>query len=584
MNVFSFCLYGSNPKYCEGMTRNLRSIQQRFPDFHVFIYCGRSVPSEYIAVYESFSQVRIEWVPHDDASLMVWRFFPIDLPEVKCMFVRDADSRVNDRDEWCVRAFMKAEGKWLHIIRDHYWHQTKITGGMWGMKRGASQPCIRQWYEKWIEAKKMGLAKYDDDQKFLQDMVYPQFKASERLIHSNIVGHVGETITSIPDELFSDTGFIGNVWDFIEGEERPTMKFTDFPFVKHVLWLQQQDQFSLISKLTKSLNIHVVKPVAERNALLDSMFAAAYYTGDYVRSLEVLGMLNYTHVSAHNILNSNFILLKLGKKIVGTTDPERKPEAGEHVVCYGKFPMDVRALPCCNPMYRNAISYNMISHTVFESHPCWNAVSRIYVLNLEDRVDRFTEIMAELCAVGAPLDRVHHYKAAKKKVTGDELVDAYLGATQNHFAVVHHFRETPDERRHCLVLEDDFMFTSNVKALQTSLQTFFERDYDYQVCLLAASKFHETKPYDDLLRLSYQECTTTAGYLLKRDTCSEVLQCFEEGYAGMLSTRKYTTYVCDRYWAKLQPQNKFFLFDNKLGYQRCSYSSITKTVAGLHFD
>jgi len=169
-------------------------------------------------------------------------------------------------------------------------------------------------------------------------------------------------------------------------------------------------------------------------------------------------------------------------------------------------------------------------------------------------------------------------------VTGNETVDAYLGATRNHLDVVRHFVETPDERHHCLVLEDDFMFTSNVKAVQTSIQTFFERGYDYDVCLLAASKFHETKPYDDLLRLSYQECTTTAGYFLKRETCGAILQCFQEGYDRMLLTRDYNTYVCDRYWAKLQPQNKFFLFDNKLGYQRCSYSSITKTVAGLHFD
>jgi hypothetical protein len=584
MNVFSFCLYGSNPKYCEGMTRNLELIRQRFPDFYVFLYCSQSVPLHYVAVYQTYPQVRIEWVPHDDASLMVWRFFPIDLPEVNCMFVRDADSRVNDRDEWCVRAFLQSEDKSLHIIRDHYWHQTKITGGMWGMKRSVSQPSIKGLYEEWIQTKKMGQAKYDDDQKFLQDKVYPCFQPSQRLIHSNIVGHVGETVSPIPDELFSNEGFIGNVWDFYDGVEEPTMKFNDFPLVKHVLWLQRQDQFALVAKVTKGFDVHSVKPAADRNLVLDAMFIAAFYMEDYERCLEVLRMFAFTHVSTHNIQNANFLLKKLGKKIVGTTDPERKPASDEIVVCYGKYPMDVRALPCCNPMYRNSLEYTLLAHTVFESNPCWDNVARIYILNLEDRVDRLTEITAELCAVGAPLDRVYHYKATKTKVTGDGTVDAYLGATKNHLDVVRHFMQTPDERDHCLVLEDDFMFLSNTKAVQTSLQTFFERDYDYHVCLLAASKFYETKPHDDLLRLSYQECTTTAGYLLKRQTCGAVLECFQEGYDGMLRTRNYTTYVCDRYWAKLQPQHKFFMFDEKLGYQRCSYSSITKTVAGLHFD
>ena len=583
MIVFSYCLYGSTPKYCEGMVRNLQLIRDRFPDFHVFLYCSRSVPSHYVAVYQTYPQVRIEWVPYDDATLMVWRFFAIDLPEVECMFVRDADSRITDRDEWCIQDFLNKKDKTLHVVRDHYWHQTKITGGTWGMKR-CGFVGMKTLYEEWVAKFNMKPAKYDDDQQFLQNMVYPRFEKGNMLLHSNIVGHFGETITPIPDELFSDTHFICNTWDFVQGVETPMFKFSEFPLVKHVLWLQQQDQFALIAKLTKELDIHTVTPVMDRNSLLDAMFVASFYMGDFNRCLEVLRMFTFTHVSIHNVRNSNFLLKKLGKKIVGTTDPQRKPAADEIVVCYGKYPMDVRSLPCCNPMYRNSLAYNMISHTVFESHPCWDKVARIYILNLEDRVDRLTEITAELCAVGAPLDRVYHYKAQKTKVTGDDMVDAYLGATQNHSDVVRHFMKTSDERQHCLILEDDFMFLSNVHAVQTSLRTFFERDYDYHVCLLAASKYHETKPYDDLLRLSYQECTTTAGYLLKRETCGAILQCFQEGYEGMLRTGDYNTYVCDRYWAKLQPQNKFFLFDDKLGYQRCSYSSITKKVAGLNFD
>ena len=59
MKVFTFCIYGSNPKYCEGLVRNLETIQKEFPDFHTWIIAGNDVPQSYMDKYNTFSNVNI---------------------------------------------------------------------------------------------------------------------------------------------------------------------------------------------------------------------------------------------------------------------------------------------------------------------------------------------------------------------------------------------------------------------------------------------------------------------------------------------------------------------------------------------
>jgi hypothetical protein len=44
-----------------------------------------------------------------------------------------------------------------------------------------------------------------------------------------------------------------------------------------------------------------------------------------------------------------------------------------------------------------------------------------------------------------------------------------------------------------------------------------------------------------------------------------------------------STYCCDRYWAKLQSEPGFYVFADKLGYQRITHSDITGKV-NYNFD
>lgn len=125
-----------------------------------------------------------------------------------------------------------------------------------------------------------------------------------------------------------------------------------------------------------------------------------------------------------------------------------------------------------------------------------------------------------------------------------------------------------------MVLEDDFCFTSNLNKHREDWALFFERNYDYDVCLLGTSKYHLTEQYDDLLSRSYQECTTTSGYLVSSTGLAKLKKLWQESVPRLIETRDHSN-VLDRSWSGLQSDGEFFFFTRKMGFQRPGFSIIT---------
>ncbi|MFI0435330.1 MAG: glycosyltransferase family 25 protein [Parachlamydiaceae bacterium] len=283
------------------------------------------------------------------------------------------------------------------------------------------------------------------------------------------------------------------------------------------------------------------------------------------------------------IQHSNELIEKLrrnGKQIIATTDPAREAKHNELIIVYGNYHHAHNNLPYCDKIWRHPLYFKELIHSQIEYDPAWESIGVIYILNLEERKDRYQEILSELCRMKAPLHRIHHYKVKKEVVSGVQFFDGLLSCTKNHRNIVADFLNGSYQT--CLVLEDDVTFTADVEGNLKRLKTFFDRAYDYEVCLLNSSKNHEMKEYDDLLLLSYQECTTCSAYLLNRKGAEKVLVCFQEGYEKMIESRN-ACYACDLCWTKLQKNHKFFLFKTKFGYQRCNYSSISGQT-NCHFD
>jgi hypothetical protein len=175
VNVFSFCIYGDNFMYTGGLIENLNMIQELYPDFQVWIYAGSNVPKDMIDKYSKYKQAKLIYCKEADASLMSTRFFPIDDESVDICFIRDADSRIHKRDQWCIQQFLQSD-KLFHIIRDHYCHQRRIMGGMWGIKKGSLSEKIEDMYNSWIQSRMEKKDKYQADQDFLEDIIYPKIK------------------------------------------------------------------------------------------------------------------------------------------------------------------------------------------------------------------------------------------------------------------------------------------------------------------------------------------------------------------------------------------------------------------------
>jgi len=559
MNTFCFCIYGTKPKYTQGLVENLHAIRREFPTFHTVIHYAADVPGECLVQYRSFPNVTLEPITAKIpmmSRILCWR-------AGTTYFMRDADSRVTPRDAACIRAFL-ASDKRAHVIRDHYFHKTRIMGGTFGIRVLADWDLPAMW-AAWAQP---SLPSYGTDEKFLQEVIYPLIK-DQLLLHTNVIAYHGETPTLIPVEQTDDTDFVGNVYDLA-----PTFTYKQYITVDHINFLYSQNQHVLLAYIAKTFPFDTT-PWEQQYGLIEKFYIANYYTQQYGECQTWLAKYRHRAVEEHTIFNSSFLISHLGKRVIASFDPSRLPTEDEFVIYYGEYPHTVDCLPHSNQCWRHPLYFNQVRHDQVEYHVCWKHIEQIYILNLEERRDRYMHLLVELCRAAAPLHRIHHYKAHK----GPE--GPYIGATQNHLDVVNHF--LTHKYAHCLVLEDDYMFHSNINKCQTQLRTFFERAYDYQICFLAYSKQGQILPHDDLLARSYQPCTTSSAYLLSAATAEKIRECFATGVEQMRRGQSTSVYCCDRYWAQLQSAAGFYVFADKLGYQRITHSDITGKI-NYHFD
>lgn len=215
MKVISFCIYGSKDKYCKGLDENLKQIQTNLLNYNAFIYLGNDVPDVWVEKYKSYPFVRLIETGRIGHDNMINRFFAIDEQEVKIAHIRDADSRLHDRDIWCIKEFEKSSYL-FYTIRDHPEHRAYILGGLWGIKKGCINYKIGDLYIKYNQSGKT-INKIQHDQYFLRDIVYPA-------VISNGVFYVfnewirldpKEQIVKIPFDIIDDN-FCGLAIDFDE--------------------------------------------------------------------------------------------------------------------------------------------------------------------------------------------------------------------------------------------------------------------------------------------------------------------------------------------------------------------------------
>jgi hypothetical protein len=180
VKVISFSLWGSSQIYLVGAIKNVESASLVYPDFECWIYVHEpSVPKEIIEALKGYSNVRIILKEGDllTEKPMMWRFEAIDDPTVTVMMSRDLDSRFWRREQMAVREWLDSD-KVFHIMRDHPWHNSKIQGGMFGVKK--TNVLWKPLMDIFTQNKQARVY----DQTFLADVIYPLYKDSA-MIHAS---------------------------------------------------------------------------------------------------------------------------------------------------------------------------------------------------------------------------------------------------------------------------------------------------------------------------------------------------------------------------------------------------------------
>ena len=103
----------------------------------------------------------------------------------------------------------------------------------------------------------------------------------------------------------------------------------------------------------------------------------------------------------------------------------------------------------------------------------------IYYINLDKREDRNSEILEELYRMEVPDSKIKRISGVYKEGKGD------WGCSLSHLNIMREFNDS--EYKNCIVLEDDFIFQTDLDNLNNIFNKFFDSGLDYDVCMLSAN-------------------------------------------------------------------------------------------------
>jgi len=212
--IISFSLWGDNPKYLQGALENVKLQRQFYKDWTCRFYIHETVPSWlYHRLKNDGCEVIEKCGPlgeHMNKLGMFWRFEALKDKTIDRFIVRDADSRLSQREKNCVIDWEKT-GKEFHIIRDHPYHSTLIMGGMWGATRSLIEKIN---YDDLVNQfnKLQYTNTYASDQEFLARMIYPLIK-NNACIHDDL-DRYSEGARKIPHFNF-DNHYIGESYEYL---------------------------------------------------------------------------------------------------------------------------------------------------------------------------------------------------------------------------------------------------------------------------------------------------------------------------------------------------------------------------------
>ena len=213
--VISFSVWGDNTKYLSGINENIKLVKQYYSDYECWFYIHEpTVPKHIIDLINNYDNCKIIYKNDSlqKGKPMMWRFEPIDDPDVEIMLSRDTDTRILMREKLAVDEWLLSENL-FHIMRDHPHHNFCILAGMFGTKK---IPQIPSWTNIINLYKKTDNRMYDQD--FLRDYIYPIIK-NNSMIHATF-NKMEHNAKNFPINYCNDFNFVGEYVYFDESRSQ----------------------------------------------------------------------------------------------------------------------------------------------------------------------------------------------------------------------------------------------------------------------------------------------------------------------------------------------------------------------------
>jgi hypothetical protein len=150
--IISYSLWGQNPKYLQGAIENARGCASFYPEFRCRFYVSVDVPRPIIWHLEELGAEIVEVESSNNWSGLFWRFRALEDADV-CL-VRDADSRLSQRERNCYDAWTQSELP-IFTMHDHPAHirEFRMMPGLSGFRKGAA-PSLVYDIELWTQLSK----------------------------------------------------------------------------------------------------------------------------------------------------------------------------------------------------------------------------------------------------------------------------------------------------------------------------------------------------------------------------------------------------------------------------------------------
>lgn len=203
-------------------------------------------------------------------------------------------------------------------------------------------------------------------------------------------------------------------------------------------------------------------------------------------------------------------------------------------------------------------------------------IDKIFIINLESRVDRWKQVTESCSSVGIPPEKIERFNAISTPENG------CVGCALSHLAVCK-LAYSRGYKTFC-ILEDDFEFTVSQEEFEQSIRYFFEKKVDWRVLMVTYNhKLTSPIPVDgDSVIALTNNAQNAAGYIVNGDSSKpylgELIRYLEYGSYSLVQTGMHWIYANDQIWKYLQQDGKWYILLKRLGEQRESYSDLSKCI------